>query len=111
MPLKEPLTPTRLFTANKGRTLTAPFIGRYAEAFKSHWVDNPALWKASRGISADGIFSVGFVVTMFYFGTNIVWPTMVSVYFTNANTPAHTVYWLATVQGKPYMFDFSRMIK
>ncbi|KEF54129.1 uncharacterized protein A1O9_09924 [Exophiala aquamarina CBS 119918] len=24
--LKEPLTPTRLFTANKGRTLTAPFI-------------------------------------------------------------------------------------
>ena len=25
-PLKEPLTPTRLFTNNKGRTLTAPFI-------------------------------------------------------------------------------------
>lgn len=24
--LKEPLTPTRLFTANKGRTLTAPFV-------------------------------------------------------------------------------------
>jgi MFS family permease len=67
-PLKEPLTPTRLFTKNKGRTLTAPFI-------------------------------VGFVVTMFYFGTNIIWGTMVSVYFTTATTPAHTVYWLATVQG------------
>lgn len=25
-PLQEPLTPTRLFTNNKGRTLTAPFI-------------------------------------------------------------------------------------
>lgn len=67
-PLKEPLTPTRLFTKNKGRTLTAPFI-------------------------------VGFVVTMFYFGTNIIWGRMVSIYFTNENTPPHTVYWLATVQG------------
>lgn len=67
-PLKEPLTPTRMFTRNKGRTLTAPFI-------------------------------VGFVVTMFYFGTNIVWGTMVSVYFTTPTTPTHTIYWLATVQG------------
>lgn len=67
-PLKEPLTPTRMFTRNKGRTLTAPFI-------------------------------VGFVVTMFYFGTNILWGTMVSVYFTTPTTPAHTIYWLATVQG------------
>ena len=39
--LKEPLTPTRLFTANKVRTITAPFI-------------------------------VSFVVTMFYFSTNII---------------------------------------
>lgn len=68
MPLKQPLAPTRMFTANKGRALTAPFI-------------------------------VGFVVTMFYYGTNINWPTMVGVYFTNAETPAHIVYLLSTVQG------------
>ena len=65
---KEPLAPTRLFTANKGRSLTAPFI-------------------------------VGFVVTMFYYATNITWPTMVEVYFTSATTPLHIVYLLATVQG------------
>lgn len=67
-PLKEPLAPTRMFTRNKGRALTAPFI-------------------------------VGFVVTMFYYGTNITWPTMVEVYFTDATTPKHIVYLLATVQG------------
>jgi len=67
-PIKEPLAPTRLFTANRGRALTAPFV-------------------------------VGFVVTMFYYGTNITWPTMVGVYFTNAETPPRTVYLLATVQG------------
>lgn len=66
--LKEPLAPTRLFTAHKGRALTAPFI-------------------------------VGFVVTMFYYGVNITWPTMLSVYFTNATTPPHVVYLLSTVQG------------
>lgn len=68
MPLKQPLAPTRMFTANKGRALTAPFI-------------------------------VGFVVTMFYYGTNISWPTMVEVYFTTPTTPPHIVYLLATVQG------------
>lgn len=66
--LKEPLAPTRMFTANKGRSLTAPFI-------------------------------VGFVVTMFYYATNITWPTMVAVYFTDATTPPHIVYLLATVEG------------
>ena len=67
-PLKEPLAPTRLFTANKGRSLTAPFI-------------------------------VGFVVTMFYYATNITWPTMVEIYFTGPTTPLNIVYLLATVQG------------
>lgn len=67
-PLKEPLAPTRLFTANNGRALTAPFI-------------------------------VGFVVTMFYYATNITWPTMVEVYFTDATTPPHIIYLLATVEG------------
>ena len=68
MDLKEPIAPTRLFTANKGRSLTAPFI-------------------------------VGFVVTMFYYATNITWPTMVEVYFTTDTTPLSKVYLLATVQG------------
>jgi hypothetical membrane protein len=40
-PLKQPLTPTHVFTRDKGRELTAPFI-------------------------------VGFVVTMFYYATNII---------------------------------------
>lgn len=64
--LKEPLAPTRLFTANKGRKLTAPFV-------------------------------CAFVVTMFYYANNITWLTMLGVYFTNATTPPHIVYWLATV--------------
>ncbi|KAF9888265.1 hypothetical protein FE257_008834 [Aspergillus nanangensis] len=49
-PLKQPLTPTRIFTRNQGRELTAPFI-------------------------------VGFVVTMFYYCLNVVYPTMISVFF------------------------------
>ena len=32
--------------------------------------------------------------TMFYYGTNIIWGTMVSVFFSTGR-----VYWLATVQG------------
>ncbi|KAH0827271.1 hypothetical protein FOPE_00024 [Fonsecaea pedrosoi] len=67
-PLKQPLAPTRLFTHNRGRTLTAPFI-------------------------------VGFVVTMFYYGTNIVWPTMVVTYFTTPTTPFHVTLLMSTVQG------------
>ena len=67
-PLEQPLAPTRLFTHNKGHTLTAPFV-------------------------------VGFVVTMFYYGTNILWPTMFGVYFTSAQTPFHVVLLLAAVQG------------
>ena len=66
--LKQPLAPTRLFTAGKGRTLTAPFVA-------------------------------GFVVTMFYYGTNILWPTMFGFYFLKADTPFHIVLTLATVQG------------
>lgn len=66
-PLKEPLAPTHLFTKNKGRALTAPFI-------------------------------VGGVVTMFYYGCNIIWGTMVSDLFSAGRAPS-VVYWLATVQG------------
>ncbi|KAF9891663.1 hypothetical protein FE257_003675 [Aspergillus nanangensis] len=49
-PLKQPLTPTRIFTRDNGRELTAPFVA-------------------------------GFVVTMFYFSLNIVYPTMINVFF------------------------------
>ncbi|CAK7210970.1 hypothetical protein SBRCBS47491_000959 [Sporothrix bragantina] len=55
MPLKQPLTPTRVFTKGKGRDLTAPFVA-------------------------------AFVVTMFYYAINVVWPTMINVFFTDANT-------------------------
>lgn len=54
-PLKQPLTPTRIFTRDNGRELTAPFI-------------------------------VGFVVTMFYYCLNVVYPTMIQVFFTDENT-------------------------
>ncbi|KAL4893690.1 fungal trichothecene efflux pump [Aspergillus ambiguus] len=50
VPLKQPLTPTRIFMRDNGRELTAPFI-------------------------------VGFVVTMFYYCLNIVYPTMITVFF------------------------------
>lgn len=51
MPLKQPLTPTRVFTRGNGRELTAPFIA-------------------------------GFVVTMFYYAINIIYPTQIAVFFT-----------------------------
>lgn len=54
-PLKQPLTPTHVFTRDKGRELTAPFI-------------------------------VGFVVTMFYYAVNIIYPTQIGVLFTDATT-------------------------
>ncbi|ORY03042.1 fungal trichothecene efflux pump [Clohesyomyces aquaticus] len=50
--LTQPLTPTHIFTKDKGREFTAPFI-------------------------------VGFVVTMFYYMTNIVYPTQCAVLFLN----------------------------
>ena len=50
-PLKQPLTPTHVFTRNKGRALTAPFCA-------------------------------AFVVTMFYYMVNVVYPTMINVWYT-----------------------------
>lgn len=49
-PLKQPLTPTHVFTRNKGRALTAPFCA-------------------------------AFVVTMFYYMVNVVYPTMINVWY------------------------------
>lgn len=57
------------------------------------------MFTKNKGRALAAPFLVGFVVTMFYFGTNILWGEMVSLYFTNATTPPHIVYWLATVQG------------
>ncbi|KAF7553821.1 hypothetical protein G7046_g6987 [Stylonectria norvegica] len=54
-PLKQPLTPTRIFTRDNGRELTAPFVA-------------------------------GFVVTMFYYALNVVYPTMIAVFFTDETT-------------------------
>jgi len=54
--LKQPLTPTHIFTEKYGREFTAPFV-------------------------------VGFVVTMFYYMTNIVYPTQIAVFWTNETSP------------------------
>jgi len=54
-PLKQPLTPTHVFTRGNGRELTAPFIA-------------------------------GFVVTMFYYAINVIYPTQIAVFFTTAET-------------------------
>ncbi|KAH8902476.1 MFS general substrate transporter [Coniochaeta sp. PMI_546] len=58
MPLKQPLTPTRVFKRGHGRELTAPFIAAA-------------------------------VVTANYYGINVVWPTMINVFFTDATTDIH----------------------
>ncbi|KAF2816333.1 MFS general substrate transporter [Mytilinidion resinicola] len=55
IPLKQPLTPTHVFTRGHGRELTAPFVA-------------------------------GFVVTMFYYAINVIYPTMIAVFFTNETT-------------------------
>lgn len=49
-PLKQPLTPRHVFTAGKGRALTAPFIA-------------------------------AFVVTMYYYAINIIYGTMLAVFY------------------------------
>lgn len=54
-PLKQPLTPTRVFTRNKGRALSAPFVA-------------------------------GFVVTMFYYCINVIYPTQIATLWTTPTT-------------------------
>ncbi|KAI1628444.1 fungal trichothecene efflux pump [Exophiala viscosa] len=66
--LKQPLTPTRVFTRNKGRDLTAPFIA-------------------------------GFVVTMFFNSVNIIWPTQINVFYTNATSSFTKAIILTLPQG------------
>lgn len=50
--LKHPLTPTYVFSAAKGRDLTAPLIAL-------------------------------FVINMSYYSANVLWPTMITVFYTN----------------------------
>ncbi|KAF5696539.1 major facilitator superfamily transporter [Fusarium mundagurra] len=66
--LKAPLTPPRIFFANKGRRFGGPFL-------------------------------CAFVVTMFYYGQNIVGPVMINTYFTGPTTSKTKIYWMSTVQG------------
>jgi MFS family permease len=66
---RQPLTPTRLFTHNRGRTLSVPFL-----------------------LSA--------VVTVYYLGINIIWGTMVSLFFARSTTEAAQ---LSLVQGFGFM--------
>lgn len=68
MPLKQPLTPTRMFTKHKGRSLSAPFL-------------------------------VGFVVTMFYYGTNILWGSSIATIYTIPSDPVSYSAKLSLVQG------------
>ena len=86
--LKEPLAPTRLFTANKGRALTAPFIVGFVVTMFYYGK-----------INLESTVAPAYADTWRYAGTNITWPTMVGVYFTTPETPPHIVYLLSTVQG------------
>jgi hypothetical protein len=55
VPLKQPLTPPRVFKRSKGRELTAPFVA-------------------------------GFVVTMFYYAINVIYPTQIATLWTTPET-------------------------
>ena len=66
--IKQPLTPTHVFTKDKGREFTFPFI-------------------------------VGFVVTMFYYMTNIVYPTQCAVFFPTTSLKTQALYTLPSNIG------------
>jgi hypothetical protein len=64
----QPLTPTRIFTKDKGREFTAPFIA-------------------------------GLIVTMYYFGTNILWSVMINVLYVTPDSPTNYGIILTLPQG------------
>ena len=66
--IKQPLTPTHVFTKDKGREFTFPFV-------------------------------VGFVVTMFYYMTNIVYPTQCAVFFPTTSLKTQALYTLPSNIG------------
>lgn len=66
--LKQPLTPTHIFTKDKGREFTAPFIA-------------------------------GLIVTMYYFGTNILWSIMINALFITPTSPKNYQIILTLPQG------------
>ena len=73
VPLKQPLTPTRLFTRDHGRELTAPFVA-------------------------------GFVVTMFYYAINVIYPTQIATLFTTPETDFHYAILLTLPQNLGLVF-------
>ena len=66
--LKQPLTPTHIFTKDKGREFTAPFVA-------------------------------GLIVTMYYFGTNILWSVMINALFVTPTSPKNYNVILTLPQG------------
>lgn len=68
-PLKQPLAPTRLFTHNRGQTLSVPFF-------------------------------VAALVTVYYLAINIIWGTMVSIFFARSTSDGAK---LSLVQGFGFM--------
>lgn len=66
--LKQPLTPTRIFTRNHGRDFTAPFVA-------------------------------GLIVTMYYFGTNILWSVMINALYVTPDSPTNYSIILTLPQG------------
>lgn len=82
-PLKQPLTPTHVFTRDKGRELTAPFIVGFVVTMFYYAVNIICEYSHARSILAEI--------------DNIKDPTQVGVFFTNATTD----YKYAIVLGLP----------
>ncbi|KAK5000119.1 hypothetical protein LTR66_000981 [Elasticomyces elasticus] len=59
----------------------------------------PHLFTKHKGRALTAPFVAGFVVTMFYYGTNIVWPTMVAVFFASPTDDYTYPMKLSIVQG------------
>ncbi|KAF2013899.1 MFS general substrate transporter [Aaosphaeria arxii CBS 175.79] len=47
----------------------------------------PHLFRVNKGRSFTAPFIVAFIVTMFYYSVNIIWPTMVNVFYLTPTTP------------------------
>jgi len=59
----------------------------------------PKLFRVNKGRRLTVPFICSFIVTMFYYGVNIIWGTMVAVYFDDPTAPRWKNLMLATVQG------------
>ncbi|ERS98189.1 uncharacterized protein SPSK_06068 [Sporothrix schenckii 1099-18] len=50
----------------------------------------PHIFRYKNGREFTAPFVVAFIVTMFYYSINVIWPTMVSVFYVDATTPRST---------------------